>query len=94
MFQFYANLLSVDAKYVWDKIVQEQMQSNPYTDLQRVSKKGPGELSRKAFDDCVMFLLLTMFHNNVAEQKRYYLTNVLKKPQRISVHQFVQMWSN
>ncbi len=24
MLQFYANLLSVDAKYVWNKIVQEQ----------------------------------------------------------------------
>jgi hypothetical protein len=42
MFQFYANLLSVDAKYTWNKIVQEQTQSNPYTDLQGVSKKGPG----------------------------------------------------
>ncbi len=25
MFQFYANLLSVDTKYAWSKIVQEQM---------------------------------------------------------------------
>ncbi len=40
-FQFYVNLLSVDAKYAWNKVVQEQMQSNPYTDLQGVSKKGP-----------------------------------------------------
>jgi hypothetical protein len=29
MFQFHANLLSVDAKYAWNKIVQEQMQSDP-----------------------------------------------------------------
>ncbi len=37
-----------------------------------------------------MFHLLTVFPNNAAEQERYYLTNMLKKPQRISVHQFVQ----
>jgi hypothetical protein len=54
MFQFYANLLSVDAKYVWNKIVQEQMQSDHYMDLQAVSKKGPRGLMHKAFDDCVI----------------------------------------
>jgi hypothetical protein len=90
MFQFYANLLSVDSKYAWNKIIQEQTQSNPSTDLQGISKKGPRGLLYKSFDDCVMFHLFTMFPNNTAEQERYYLTNVLKKPQRISVHQFVQ----
>jgi hypothetical protein len=90
MFQFYANLLSVDSKYAWNKIFQEQMQSNPYVDLQGVSNKGPRGLLRKSFDDCMMFHLLTVFPNNGAEQERYYLMNVLKKPQRISVHQFVQ----
>jgi hypothetical protein len=33
MFQLYANLLSVDARYAWNKIVQEQTNANPYTDL-------------------------------------------------------------
>ena len=37
-----------------------------------------------------MFHLLTMFPNNAAEQERYYITNVLKKPQRVSICQFVQ----
>jgi hypothetical protein len=38
----------------------------------------------------MMLHLLTVFPNNAAEQERYYLTNVLKKPQSISVRQFVQ----
>jgi hypothetical protein len=38
----------------------------------------------------MLFHLLTMFPNNAAEQERYYITNVLKKPQHISVCQFVQ----
>jgi hypothetical protein len=38
-----------------------------------------------------MFHLLTMFPNNAAEQEWYYIINVLKKPQRIIVHQFVQV---
>ena len=53
-------------------------------DLQGISRKGPRGLLRKAFDDCIMFQLLTVFPNNVAEQERYYLTNVLKKPQHVS----------
>jgi hypothetical protein len=35
-----------------------------------------------------MFHLLTVFPNNAAEQEKYYLSNVLKKPQRVRVHQF------
>jgi hypothetical protein len=37
-----------------------------------------------------MFHLLTVFPNKGAEQEKYYLSNVLKKPQRVGVCQFVQ----
>ncbi len=90
MFQLYANLLSVDARYAWNKIVQEQTNAYPYTDLQGLTRKGPRGMWRKSFADCVTFHLLTVFPNNTAEQERYYITNVLKKPQRISIRQFVQ----
>ncbi len=33
MFQLYANLLSVDVRYAWNKIVQEQTKANPYQDI-------------------------------------------------------------
>jgi hypothetical protein len=36
-----------------------------------------------------MFHLLTAFPINTAEQEKYYISNVLKKPQRVIVHQFV-----
>ncbi len=36
-----------------------------------------------------MFHLLTAFPINAAEQEKYYISNVLKKSQRINVHQFV-----
>jgi hypothetical protein len=36
-----------------------------------------------------MFHLLPMFSNNAGEQERYYITNVLKKSQHVSVRQFV-----
>ena len=90
MFQLYTNLLSVNARYVWNKIVQEQTISNLYTDLQGLTKKGSRGLLPKSFEDCVTFHLLTVFPNNAAEQERYYITNVLKKPQGVSICQFVQ----
>ncbi len=37
-----------------------------------------------------MFHLLTTFPINAAEQEKYYITNVLKKPQCINIHQFVR----
>ncbi len=90
MFQFYTNLLSSDAKYVWNKIVKEQMEADPFKDFQGMPRKGPRGLLQESFNNCVMFHLLTVFLNNAAEQKKYYLSNVLKKPQRVGVHQFIQ----
>ncbi len=71
MFQFYVNLLSLDAKYAWNKIVWEQMDMDPYKDLKGVSRKGPRGLSWESFDNCVMFHLLTVFPNNAAEQEKH-----------------------
>jgi hypothetical protein len=90
MFQFYANLLSSDVKYAWNKIVREQMEADPYKDLKGMSKKGPRGLTRESFNKCVMFHLLTVFPNNAVEQEKYYLSNVLKKPQRVGIRHFVQ----
>jgi hypothetical protein len=56
MFQFYANLLSLDAKkYARNKIVKEQTEADPFKDLQGVSRKGPRGLTWESFSDCVMF---------------------------------------
>ncbi len=85
MFAFYSNL-----KYAWNKIVSKQMESDPYVNLQGVSLEGPRKMSCKSFNNCVMFHLLTTFPINVAEQEKYYVTNVLKKPQRVNIHQFVR----
>jgi hypothetical protein len=90
MFAFYSNLISPESKYVWNKIVSKQMESNLFVNLQGVSLEGPRGMSCKSFNNCVMFHLLTLFPINAAEQEKYYATNVIKKPQRINVHQFVR----
>jgi hypothetical protein len=89
MFTFYSNLLSLESKYAWNKIVSKQTESNPFVNLQGISLEGPRGMSCESFNDCIMFHLLTAFPINAAEQEKNYVTNVLKKPQRINVHQFV-----
>ncbi len=89
MFAFNLNLLSPESKYLWNKIVIKQTENDPFVNLQGVSLEGPRGMSCKLFDNCVMFHLLTAFLISAAEQEKYYITNVLKKPQRINVHQFV-----
>jgi hypothetical protein len=89
MFAFYSNLLSPKSKYVWNKIVIEQTEGDPYVNLQGVSLEGPRGMSCKLFNDCVMFHLLTVFPINAAEQEKYYILNVLKKPQSVNMRQFV-----
>jgi hypothetical protein len=84
MFAFYSNLRSLESKYMWNKIVSKQIESNPYVNLQGVSLEGPRGMPCKSFNDCVMFYLLTAFPINAAEQEKYYVTNVLKKPSALT----------
>jgi hypothetical protein len=78
MFVFYSNLLSPKSKYAWNKIIIEQMEGDPYVNLQGVSLEGPRGMSCESFNDCVMFHLLTVFHINAAEQEKYYI--LIKRP--------------
>jgi hypothetical protein len=90
MFLFYLNLLSPESNYSWNKIIGKQTESDPYVNLQGDSLEGPRGMSCKLFNDCVMFhLVLTAFPINAAEQEKYYISNVLKKPQRINARKFV-----
>jgi hypothetical protein len=89
MCAFSLNLLSPESKNWWNKIVRKQIESDLFVNLQGVSLEGPRGMSCKLFCDCVMFHLLTVFPINATEQEKYYITNVLKKPQCVNVSQFV-----
>jgi hypothetical protein len=70
MFMFYANLLSVESKCTWNKIVVKQMESDLCVDLQGVSQEGSRGMSRESFNNSVVFHLLTVFPINAAEQEK------------------------
>ena len=90
VFQLYSMLIAEKARQPWTKIVQEQVEAAPWNDLQDVEH---AEQSAKSWDtllECMRFHLLTIFHNNATETKRYYISNCLKKPNKVCIHQFVQ----
>jgi hypothetical protein len=86
----YVNLLSKDARFRWDKIVSSQVGAAPWTDLQGNEHKKEHGKSMESFHDCITFHLLDMFPSNAAEQQRFYISNMLKKPQRVPVRYFFQ----
>jgi hypothetical protein len=90
MFTFYLNLLSPESKYSRNKIVGEQTESDLYVNLQGDSLEGPRRMSHESFNNCIMFHILTVFPINNAEQEKYYISNVLKKPQRINERQLLR----
>ncbi len=40
--------------------------------------------------DCITFHLLTVFQSDIAETQRFFISNGLKKPNRVPIRQFVQ----
>ncbi len=89
MFPFYLNLLSPKSEYAWSKIISKQTEIDPYVNLQGDSLEGPRGMSCESFNGCMMFHLITAFPIKAAKQEKYYITNVLKKPQHINIRQFV-----
>ena len=68
------------ARQPWTKIMQEQVEAAPWTDLQGVKHDEQCTKSWDSFMECVRFHLLTIFHNDTAETKRYFISNCLKNP--------------
>jgi hypothetical protein len=69
MFQFYANLLPLDAKYSWNKIVREQTEADSFKDLQGVSRKVPRGFSQESFDKASCFTFSLCFQTMQLSKK-------------------------
>ena len=82
------NLLSVEAHIHWDNIVDHQIGVSPSTDLKGRKQRSVCTKTYKSFLDCTKHHLLTVFQEDAAEQQKFYISNVLKKPQRVTVRAF------
>ena len=90
VFQLYANLLTEEACQPWDLIVKEQTESSPFHDVFGVKKKkSPGKMS-ESFRRCQLLHLQSCFAHDAGENLKFYISNCLKKPNKVRVRQFVQ----
>ncbi len=90
MFQLDSNLLLEEARRPWSKILGEQVDVTPWTNLFGVEHNEKQNRSWQSFMDCVNFHLLSVFRRDTAETQQFYISNGLKKPNRVPIRQSVK----
>jgi len=88
IFSQYANLLSVEQRGAWEKIVEQKVEVSDWTDLRGRKRSAMQGKTYKHFLTCTVFHLLTIFDEDAAERQQLYISNTLKKPQRVTVRAF------
>ena len=88
-FSTYEMTLAGDPKHVWEKIVREQTESAPYTDVRGVEHAKKAGKTPDSFQECIRFHLQSVFKYDSGEHLRTYLSFVVGKPARVKVRQFV-----
>ena len=73
----------------WDRIVNEMNTKNPWIGVNGKSNKGIHVKSWISFVDCIELHKLAIFPAGTAEKQRYYMQQMIKKPQQVTVHQFM-----
>jgi hypothetical protein len=73
----------------WDRIVNEMYIKNPWIGVNGKSNKGIRVKPWISFMDCIEHHKLTVFPADTAEKQHYYMQQTIKKPQRVTVRQFV-----
>ena len=68
--------------------MSRQIGVTPWTDLKGKTQTEKRAKTRKSFDDCVKHHLLTVFSDDAAEKQKFYISNVLKKPNRVTVRAY------
>jgi hypothetical protein len=77
------------ARTQWDRIMNEMHTKNPWIGVNGKSNKGIRVKSWISFMDCIELHKLTVFPADAAEKQHYYMQQMIKKPQQVTVRQFV-----
>jgi hypothetical protein len=80
----------MQTRFCWDKIVSSQVRAALWTDLQGNKHVKEHGKSMESFQDCITFHLLDISPGNATKQQPFYISRVLKKPQRVPVRYFFQ----
>eukprot|EP00804_Cyclotella_cryptica_P012252 CCRYP_013850-RA/>CCRYP_013850-RA protein AED:0.42 eAED:0.44 QI:0/0/0/1/1/1/2/0/306 len=87
-FELYGNLLSDEARLPWEKIIKAQVTKAPWEDIKGVPHTETPKKTWDSFHECITFHLLKVFRHDADKALKYYITNTLKKPNRVLIRQF------
>jgi hypothetical protein len=90
IFSTTANFFRGDGKTLWDNIVHEQTEKDPWTNLRGEEQSGVRGKTMVAWQDCYTLMLKTVFTNNAAEQQKFYLTLLHLNPAKMKARPFLQ----
>eukprot|EP00804_Cyclotella_cryptica_P003536 CCRYP_002154-RA/>CCRYP_002154-RA protein AED:0.39 eAED:1.00 QI:0/0/0/1/1/1/3/0/379 len=79
---------SSPTRHPWEKIIKAQVTKAPWEDIKGVPHTETPTKTWNSFHECVTFHLLQVFRHDAGEALKYYITNTLKKPNRVSIRQF------
>jgi hypothetical protein len=88
-YELFRCLIVGEAQMQWDRILNKMHTKNPWIGVNGKSNKGIRVKSWISFMNCIKLNKLTVFPADAAEKQHYYMQQTIKKPQRVTVHQFV-----
>jgi hypothetical protein len=71
------------------EILQAQMTKSPWEDIYGVTHDETPTKTWDSFMECVTFHLKQVFRHDAGKALKYYITNTLRKPNRIPIGQFL-----
>jgi hypothetical protein len=90
IFMQYATQLSETARHPWSTIVGEQTNCEPWVDVYGKEHPKKHSASWTSFLECIQLHLQTVFRTDAAEQEQFYISNGLKKPNKVPIRDFMQ----
>ena len=88
-FELYRNLLSDKARQPWENILKAQMTQAPWEDVFGIPHTKTPTKKWSSFHECLRFHLQTVFCFDDREALKHYIMNTLKKPNQVSIHQYL-----
>jgi hypothetical protein len=88
-FDLVRQLLIGEARTQWDKIVKEMFDRDTWTGVNGKTHDGPRVRTWKSLMDCIELHKLTVLPADAAEKQRFYVQQVVRKPQRVTIRQYM-----
>ena len=88
-FDLVRQLLIGEARTQWDKIVTEMFDRDSWIGVDGKTHDGKRVRTWKSLKDCIELHKLTVLPADAAEKQRFYVQQVVRKPQRVTIRQYM-----